>query len=83
MYPLHGSFLSLLQSLPVFLQGTDGVPRLTTGPPQVAVLQDVLRVRLWTKDTEQGQKEMKKINKKQDTNKVCSCTQSETRKQSH
>lgn len=43
-FVLHGSFLALLQSLPVFLQRTDGVPRLTTSPPQRAVSQYVLRV---------------------------------------
>lgn len=43
-FVLHGSFLALLQSLPVFFQRTDGVPRLTTSPPQRAVSQYVLRV---------------------------------------
>ena len=42
---LHGSFLSLLQSLPVFLQGADCVPCLAASPPQGAVSQEVLRVR--------------------------------------
>lgn len=43
-FALHGSFLALLQSLPVFFQRTDGVPRLTTSPPQRAVSQYMLRV---------------------------------------
>lgn len=52
---LHGSFLALLQSLPVFLQGADGVPRLATSPPQRAVSQNVLRVGFYYKD--KGQRE--------------------------
>lgn len=48
-FALHGSFLSLLQSLPVFLQGADGVPHLTTSPPQGAVSQNALRVRFCDK----------------------------------
>lgn len=43
---LHGSFLALLQALPVLLQRADGVPRLATSPPQRAVSQYVLGVRL-------------------------------------
>lgn len=44
VYILHGSFLPLLQSLPVFLERADGVPRLATSPPQRAVSQNVVRV---------------------------------------
>ncbi len=47
---LHGSFLPLLQSLPVFLQGADGVPCLAASPPQRAVSQKVLRVGFYDKD---------------------------------
>lgn len=49
---LHGSFLSLLQSLPVLLQGADGVPCLAAGPPQWAVGQDALRVRFFGTETQ-------------------------------
>lgn len=46
----HGSFLALLQPLPVLLQGADGVPRLTTRPPQRAVRKDVLGVHFCRKN---------------------------------
>lgn len=49
---LHGSFLALLQPLPVFLQRTDGVPRLTTSPPQRSVSQHELRVRFYENTSE-------------------------------
>lgn len=51
-YVLHGSLLPLLQSLPVFLQGADGVPRLTASPPQRAVSQNVLWVGFFDKEWE-------------------------------
>lgn len=52
---LQGSFLSLLQSLPVLLQGADGVPRLPAGPPQWAIRQDVLGVGFFGKGREARQ----------------------------
>lgn len=48
-FVLHGSFLPLLQSLPVFLQRADGVPRLAASPPQRAVSQEVLGVGFYDK----------------------------------
>lgn len=56
VYVLHGSFLPLLQSLPVFLQGADGVPRLAAGPPQRAVSQKAFRVGFYDKDKERERK---------------------------
>lgn len=52
---LHGGLLSLLQPLPVLLQGADGVPCLAAGPPQRAVGQDALGVRFFG-DTEERER---------------------------
>lgn len=58
---LHGGLLSLLQPLPVLLQGADGVPRLAAGPPQWAVGQHALRVRFfWNRRRAEGGEERKR-----------------------
>lgn len=53
VYVLHGSFLPLLKSLPVFLQSADGVPHLATCPPQRTVSQNVCWVFFYEKKGKQ------------------------------
>lgn len=64
---LHGSFLPLLESLPVFLQRADGVPCLAASPPQMAVSQNVLRVSLYEKEKDrQRKREMERMARQED-----------------
>ena len=57
----HGRLLALLQPLPVLLQGANGLPSLATRPPQRAVGQHVLGVRLYGNPTGSDVRSQKKL----------------------